>query len=276
MIAVERVSMKRIRFNRLMLKRAAYAALVLFCALAVYRAINPPKQIIVERPVAGAPDLPAQAFARDFAAAWLSFDADQPNRRTAALQPFVTAETDGWGFSSPAAGSRTVAETMIEQVYPLDVDSANYVIAARTSTGLIHLSVTIARADGALQVQGFPAIVGGPARTTAVAAPRKGYTQVKDEGLTTVVERALRNWFAHQTDDLDADLAPSAEIALPDATYQLVRVEELLDGQDGSVRATVQVLGPDSERLTLTYDINVEKRADRWTISAIQTLPDWH
>lgn len=275
MIKTERIAFSRIRFDRLVARRAFYAFLVVLGILAIYRAVDPPKQVIVERPAAGAPDQPAQLFAREFASAFLSYDAAHPERRNAALAPFAGRRQEDWGYSPPASGSRVVRETAVEQVYPREDGAATYVVAARTSTGPIHLSVLVARSEGALQIVGFPAITGGVARTGALESVAGG-REVEDDELVTVVERAMKNWFAHQTTDLDADLTPGAQIALPDATYELDRLAELVDAGDGSVRATVSVGSRYGEQLTLTYEINVEKRADRWLISAIQTLPDWH
>lgn len=275
MIKSERISFRRIRMDRLATRRVFYAFLALLAVVVVYRAFYPPKQVIVERPAAGAPDLPAQAFARDFTAAFLAYDTGRLDRRAAALEPFTGGSRETWGYSPPSSGARTVRETAVEQVYPKPDGVATYVVAAHTSTGLMHLSVNVGRRDGALQILGYPAIVGGVARTN-VAGNIGGGVDVDDDALRTVVERALKNWFSHQTTDLDADLSPDAEISLPDQTYELGRISELVDAQDGSVRATVVVVSRAGEELTLTYEINVEKRADRWTVSAIQTLPGWH
>lgn len=275
MISQERMSFKKIRLDRMAARRAFYAFLLVIAALALYRTVYPPQAVIVERPMAGAPDLPAQLFAQDFAAAYLSYDAEQPDRRIRALEAF--SEDNLWGYTPPAAGSRVVTRTAVEQVYPKPDDQALYVIAANTSTGLAHLSVTVGRDEnGALRIVGLPALVGSAARAMATEAPRSSSSDVDDAALKTVVERAMRNWLAHSTADLEADLSPDAQIALTDETYELDHLISLEDLNDGSVRSTVVVVARSGEQLTLAYDVNVEKRADRWTVSAIQVLPDWH
>ena len=277
MINVERVPFRSIRVDRLAARRAFYFFLAVLAVVAVYRAVDPPKQIIVERPLEGAPDLPAQLFARDFVSAFLSYDADNPEARSEALSAFGGGDDQTWGYQPPSTGSRTVTETNVEQVYPKGADQDLYVIDAKTTAGNMHLSITIGRAEtGELQVVGLPAIVGGVAHGESVDEPDEGVDDVTAEQLKTVVPRALTNWFAHQSTDLAADLGPDATVALPDQTYELGQMAALEDLHDGSVRATVVVSNKAGEQLTLAYDVNVEKRADRWTVSAIETLPLWH
>lgn len=276
MISVERKSLKKIRLDRLAMRRAFYAFLTVLAVLAVYRAVDPPKEIVVERPIQGVPDLPAQLFARNFTSAYLAYNAERPESREAALAAYTGDEGDPWAYTPPSNGSRRIKSTAIAQVYPKGNDMAVYVVQASTSSGPINLSVTVGRENGALGVVGNPAIVGAPASAGPIENPNASGDDVDDGALRTVVQRALTNWFAHQQEDLAADLSPDAKVSLPDGTYELVELHSLLDQGDGSVLANVDVSSASGELMTFDYEVNVERRGDRWTVQAIQTLPDWH
>jgi len=85
----------------------------------------------------------------------------------------------------------------------------------------------------------------------------------------------MRNYLAGQTDDLQADLVPSASIAMPGLMLQLAKVEDLRwTSTPGSLMATVTASDTGGATYTLRYQLDVVQGADgRWEISAIQMNP---
>ena len=101
-----------------------------------------------------------------------------------------------------------------------------YTVAAQTDTaGLLYLTVGVLRsAQGGLALAGYPAFVGAPA-----AGPAQTLERLSDVGeavLSTVVERALRNYLAGSSTELAADLSSGARVSMPGLSLGLGVIAE--------------------------------------------------
>jgi hypothetical protein len=273
------LSWRRIRWSRTANRRLLAVAIAMTAAFGAWRAVDPPRQRTIVQPAAGMPDLPAQSFAQRFTAAYLSYDSARPSQRLKALSPFVAAAGDddpALGFTVPPAGARHVRATTIAQAYAQPDGGLTYVVAADTDRdGLLYLSVRVARRHGVLGIVGYPALAGAPFEGARIAPIRQ--RDVADAGLRAVVTRALGKYLAGQGSDLQADLATGADVALPTQRLTLGDVSAITWSPTGrAVAATVHATDPDGARMTLTYELDVQRAGARWFISAIQTLPTAH
>jgi Conjugative transposon protein TcpC len=241
-------------------------------------AIAPPRPLIARASTSSAVtvDRAAEGFATLFARSYLSWSSRDPEAHRLALAPFLGSWMEAEaGLQPPESGEQRVQWTQVVQVRDLAADEQMYTVAAQTDTaGLLYLAVAVAReADGALALAGYPAFVGAPAATGAVAPAH--LREVEDPALETVVTRALRNYLARAESELDADLAVGTRVSLPGATLTLQSLDSLDWSADGrSVLATLRARDERGAQYTLAYELGVRSNAGRWEISAIQTSPN--
>jgi len=241
-------------------------------------AIAPPTPHVTEAAasVPAAPEAAAEAYAVLFARRYLTWSSAEPQASARALEPFLGAsmEADA-GLELPAGGEQRVEWAEAVQARDPSPGVHVYTVAAQTDTaGLLYLTVTVARtAGGALALAGYPAFVGAPAAGPA-QLPRR-MREVSDPSLTTVVQRALRNYLAASSGELAADLAGGARVSLPGLPLTLDSLQRLdwAPGPD-SVLATVVAQDARGVRYTLAYELDVLREQGRWEISAVQTDPD--
>lgn len=239
-------------------------------------AIDPPtpaRARSAQRPAAPV-DRGAEGFAVLFVRRYLTWEAADPEAHRVALAPYMSAEMEPEaGFQPPSGGSQRVAWTQVVQASP-DVDGGGtFTIAAQTdASGLVYLSVGVARVAGALALSGYPAFVGPPATATAsVSAP---LSEVHDASLAVVVTRALRNYLAGAGSDLAADLAPGVSVALPSRALALEALSSLEWGQGRrSVVAVVHAHDQAGGRYALGYRLAVAQQGGRWQVGAIEVAP---
>jgi conjugative transposon protein TcpC len=241
-------------------------------------AIAPPRPAVPIAALRGPapPDPAAEGYAALFARRYLTWDAAEPQTGAQALQAFVGGglEVDA-GIQLPASGEQRVEWIEVVQQREPERGEHIYTIAAQTdAAGLLYITVGVRRgSDGALRLAGYPAFVGAPA--SAPAQPREHLREVADSALSTVVERALRNYLAGTGGELAADLASGARVALPRLALTLVSVEHLDWSPDGrSVAAVVQAHDARGVAYTLAYELDVVREEGRWEISAVQMDPD--
>ncbi len=275
-VSVTPKSMWRIRLAR-ELPRYLLQALAVVGLLASARfAVAPPRPVFVRSSTSGsaASDRAAEGFATLFARAYLDWDSRDPEAHRLALAPFVGSWMEGEaGLQPPEDGEQQVQWTQVVQVRPI-ASGELYTVAAQTDTaGLLYLSVGVVReADGPLALAGYPAFVGPPTSTTAVAPAH--LREVEEPALATVVTRALRNYLARAESELDADLAAGVRVSLPEQTLTLQSLDSLDWSAGGrSVLATLRARDERGGQYTLAYELGVRLSAGRWEISAIQTNP---
>lgn len=289
---------------RLLLLGAAAAGL----AACTRYTIAPPRPAAARAvlPASPARDPAAEGFAQLFARRYLTWNASDPEAHRRGLAPFVGAGMEGdAGLQPPPDGEEQVSWTAIVQervAAPGAPPRRLYTVAAQTdSAGLLYLAVAIARApDGALELDGYPALVGAPD-----SAPAVSFTpgpEVTDPALRVVVERALRNYLADAGGELAADLTGAARVSPPAWPLSLEALqrldwapaggggggggeEETAAGAPGApgalaavgsaaVEALVQAQDGRGARYTLAYRLDVEEVAGRWEVAAIELDPD--
>lgn len=241
-------------------------------------AIDPPHA--VSRPVTVRttlpPDRAAEAFATLFARRYLTWNAAEPQASERGLEAFAGAGIEpGLGLQLPASGEQRVQWAEVAQSRQEAPNELVYTVAAQTDTaGLLYLTVPVTRtAGGGLALGGYPAFVGPPASTSARVVA--GLREVREPGLATVVQRALRNYMANAYGELAADLTSNARVTLPDLALTIESMPHLDWAQEGSaVLATVQAEDARGVQYTLAYELDVTREQGRWEISAVQMDPD--
>lgn len=267
----------RIRLAR-ELPRYLLQALAVVGLLASARfAIAPPRPMLEGRSTYGLTnsDRAAEGFATLFARSYLSWDSRDPEAHRIALAAFVGSwmEAEG-GLQPPESGEQQVWWTQVVQARVLASGEQLYTVAAQTDTaGLLYLTVGVVRKDGELALAGYPAFVGAPAATGAVAPAH--LQEVEEPALETVVTRALRNYLAHAESELAADLARGARVSLPTQMLTFQSLDSLdWSSSRRSVLATLRARDERGTQYTLAYELGVRLDAGRWEISTIQTNPD--
>jgi hypothetical protein len=267
----------RIRLSRELPRYlVAGAALVGLAASARFLIAPPRAQVVAAEHQTRPPADPAAAgYAARFARAYLTWSSAEPDASAQALRPFVGGAMEpAAGLVLPPAGEQHIEWLEVVQAREPSAGRHVYTVAARTdSTGLVYLSVGVARAaDGALTLTGYPAFVGAPASAPAQIEAHAG--EVTDAALATVATRALRNFLARSATELAADLAPNARVSVPTVALALQSVQGIDWAPDGrSVVAVVQARDGRGAQYTLAYELDVAREQGRWEVSAIQTDP---
>ena len=268
----------RIRLARELPRHLLCAASVAGLLASARFAIAPPRAVfraaIGRRPAPA--DRAAEAYAALFARRYLTWNAAEPQSASTGLEPFLGPgiEVDA-GLQLPASGQQRVEWAEVVQAREPEPAQHVYTIAAETDTaGLVYLTVAVTRTPGgSLALAGYPALVGAPA---AAPAQLDGHLrEVADPALSTVVQRALRNYLASSPGELQADLAAGARVSVPELRLNLEALQRLDWAPRGSsVLATVQARDARGVQYTLTYELDVVRAQGRWEITALQTDPD--
>ncbi len=276
-VTVTARAMWRIRLRRELSRRLLQALGVMGLIASARFAIAPPRPVIVRSstPSALLPDRAAEGFASLFARRYLTWDSSNPEAHDSALAPYLgTSLEAGAAMQPPSSGAERVQWTEVVQARVPAPDEHVYTVAAQTdAAGLVYLSVSVLRrADGRLALAGYPAFVGAP--STTAASPPAQLREVQEPALSTVVERALRNYLAGSASELAADLTSQARVSLPATALALQAVRSLDWSPDGrSVVAIVQAVDERGAQYTLAYELDVTSAGGRWEVSAIQMDP---
>ncbi len=256
--------------------RALFYVLVLILCVSGLRSIlGGPAQAEPARVTsAQTTDWTVAAYAQDFARAYLTWGAEEPaGDREQRLATFLADDLDPSGGVRPAKGAdQAVAWTSVVGVRRVAGDRQIVTLHVGTSGRPLFLAVPVDRTeDGKLGIPAYPAIVGPPASDTR--ARDADEPRVEDGGLSTVAERALRNYLALNRDDLMADLSAGAVVAPPSDPLELDGVEDITWVARGR-RVAVQVTAADEQgtQLTLRYELEVAK-TDRWYVRSIHIDP---
>jgi Conjugative transposon protein TcpC len=279
-VTIARRPLWRIRLARGLPRYVLYALALAGAVASARFALDPPRAALpaalLQRPARG--DLAAEGFATLFARAYLTWEAGHPEAREHALAPFVGSGIDaGAGLQPPANGEQRVQWAQVVQEREPEAGEHVYTVAADTDTaGLLYLTVGVLHRPGSpLALAGYPAFVGPPAAGPAQTAADGRLREVSEPALSTVVERALRNYLAGSPSELAADLAPGARVSLPGIELALQSLQSLQWAPGaGAVLALVQAQDQRGGSYTLAYELDVLRAQGRWEISAIQMDPD--
>jgi hypothetical protein len=221
-------------------------------------------------------DKAAEGYAALFARRYLSWNAAEPQNAERALEPFLgNGMESGAGVLLPESGEQRVEWDEVVQARERAPGDHLYTVAAQTDTdGLVYLTVGVTRTpDGTLALSGYPAFVGAP--TASAARTSHGSHEVSDSTLTTVVQRALRNYLADSPGELAADLSSGARVSFPASALSLETVQHIEWGSDSrSVLVVVQARDGRGVQYTLAYEVEVERAQGRWEVAAVQMDPD--
>lgn len=281
--AVTTVSLRAVRLRARLPRFALFALVAILCVAGLKTIIIGPRPpAATPRAAAPAADLGAGAFAEGFVRTYLTWSADDAQRRDEQLTRYLPTALSGDGGLAPTAGTDqqvawtavvgvrgdaiTVAAQTVTTFPPADDGSAPH-----TQRDTVYVSVPVDRdKNGFLYLESYPAVVGGP---PTARAPRSPVLQpANDAHLTAVVTRALTNYLAGARANLLADLAPDAVVSLPHQRLRVVDVGEVDWLRTGSrVGVEVEAQSP-AGRWTLSYELEVRRR-DRWYVQSVQADP---
>jgi hypothetical protein len=277
-VSVSAKPLWRIRLVRELPRYMLCALSVTGLAASARFTIAPPRAMTVASSLRPPPaaDRAAEGYASLFTRRYLTWDAAEPQASQQALASFVGPgmEPDA-GLQLPQSGEQRVEWVEVVQERELGPGEHVYTLAAQTDTaGLLYVTVTVVRrANGGLALAGYPAFVGAP--TSGPPGVPAHLREVGDPRLTTVVERALRNYLAASPGELAADLTSGAQVSLPGMALTLESVQSLDWSPDGrSVLAVVQAHDGRGTQYTLAYELDVAQEEGRWEVSAVQVNPD--
>jgi hypothetical protein len=254
-----------------------YAVAVSGIAATARFAVAPPRAEVPKLPRVDRPDRAAEGFATLFARRYLTWNAARTDAYAQQLVPFLGDRVDVTaGVRLPGSGAQSVEWAEVAQARDAGPGEHVYTVAAQTdSVGVLYLAVDVARdATGSLRLAAYPALVGAPSMRPAGSFERGGFTDVTNSTLTTVVDRALRNYLAGSWTNLAADVTADARITLPPLSLAIRRVESLQWTPDHSgVVATVVANDPRNVTYTLSYAVDVTRVGARWELGAIEMDP---
>jgi hypothetical protein len=219
-------------------------------------------------------DRAAEGYATLFARRYLAWSAAEPQLAARSLAGFTGPELEpADGFIPPRTGSQQVRWAEVVQSRRAAPGERVFTVAAQTDYGLVYLTVGVARTTGgSLALDGYPAFVGPPVSSQAEPPHLR---DVEDDGLRTVIARALRNYLAGSAAELAADLAPGSRVSLPTLGLTLLTVQRVDWAPEGSaVVAVVTAQDARGAQYTLEYELDVEVKQGRWEVSAVQTDPN--
>jgi hypothetical protein len=252
---------------------ATLAAVLIIVGLRTIIA-GPPPAPARARAQAPTIDLGAQGYATEIADAYLAYDPTQPEVREQALKALV-----GEGFGS-GVGLEPPPRTTQRVIWARPVQDQAAIAGGRLITvavqtdrhGLVHLSVPVARdAAGRLRLAGYPALIGAPELARNAAPPAR--RAVADEALARVARRAVANYLARDAEDLQADLAAGARVALPALALAVDGSADVAVAGPAGVLVTVRARDDDGARYTFTYELGVAF-AGRWYVTAVHAFPN--
>lgn len=271
------VTRRSARLERLRGRAPRYAFVVTATVVALVgiRELISPEQAPAPAAVART-DRALEDFAEGFARAYLTYDAARPQLRERALRQYTPDELGSdAGYAPPARGAETVSWTRVAQNQEALAGGRIVVVAVGLAgeERTPYLAVPVVRrSDGALVLSGYPALVGSP---IAARPPLAAREEVQDPEVTEVVERVLGNYLAGERADLEADLSPTARVALPDEELRAASVDDVVwvaGEESGAVLATVSARGADGSNWTLTYELGLERLRGRVLVTFIETV----
>jgi len=248
---------------------AVIAAGLALASAGVRSTIDSPAQAVRATPVADARDVPSEALAEAFTRDYLTWDATSARDQLASYGPEIEPA------SVPTDVTQSVRWTTVVAASHTTNATTTITVLAETSRGRYALALTVARGrNGVRQIVGQPALVGAlPVANRSTRSPTEH--EVDDQTLTTVAERAVRNYLAHDRVDLAADLTATARVVLPDRTLD-VRAVDAVTWVRARRRVAVAVRAIDRDRveMSLRYELAVTRQAGRWLVRAINTNPE--
>ena len=220
-------------------------------------------------------DVGAEGFAEAFARAYLSWSGSQDvevyDQSLAAYNPQFAADPG----AQPSSHPEQVTWSRVVQDEPSALNGSRIVtvelqLSPRERT--CYLAVPVNRApSGALSITTWPSFVGPPAVQSAPAQP--SLATVTDSSLITVVTRAITNYLADDQNELQADLAPGAQITFPAQQLEVSGPPVSVQSTGpGGVLITIRATDAQGASYTLAYEVGVVL-TERWYVDSIEVIP---
>lgn len=218
-------------------------------------------------------DLASAAYATEFVRAYLTYNVQRPEAHTQALLRFTNNTIASEAGISPQ-GSQTVlwAEPVQEQRPPSGGEIVTVAVQTSSAPTPQYVAVPVARnSGGALAITGYPSFVGSPLVDEEYSAPSQ--TEVSVPGLTAMVTRVVTNYLSDNSQNLQADLVPDAQVSLPTVALTVQHITSVTWAHPGDT-VEVQLTAQDSAHSTfsLAYLIGVTQR-ERWYATSIDVNP---
>lgn len=276
MITVARRDVRAVLRDRTVVRRSIGAAcvLVVLVCLAANTVWRPTNTVVQRLPDARV-DVPADAVAQSFVAAWLMIDPDDPDARDRALETF--GDVSAWRATSTKASLRRgVVSTQLAGV-SVRADNGDRIVTvqAQLSTGHDEFVAVRTRTRGqVVRIVGAPAIVGAP-KTEAAIESRETEGDEAPPEVVDVVTRAMRHLLAGRREDLAPDLAPDASVSVPASPLELVDVVSATWVADpapdaGSLQVRLTATDADGVELSMDFELDLVKTGQgRWQLAVI-------
>lgn len=273
-VRVEQESVRRMRWRARVPRYCALGAVAILALAGARTTIfgtAPPR---IERYYQAPPiDIGLEAFAADYARAYLSWNPQDLEAHQQALERF-NPRLAGESTVQPSRQPERVTNTEVVQDEPSALGGRIITVEVTVAPGdrTEYLAVPAARnSAGAMTVSNYPSFVGPP--STQASPPAPAAATVEDQELVTVVERALTNYLAGDASDLEADLAPGAQVTYPPNPLQVIGSPgQLTWASPGTVLITVQAQDQQRATYTLSYEVGVQK-TQRWYVNSIAVFP---
>lgn len=256
--------------------RYLFVALVVVLSLIGLRELISPSESAPARASGPAVDHAAEDFAQRFTRAYLSYDAARPGARERALAGLVPEDLEVDAGLVPR-GSQDVLWTQIAQNQEAIAGGRVIVVTAGVSTqeAPLYLAVPVYRAEGgAIGVSAYPSLIGPPTIARSALADRE---EVEDPEVLAVARRATANYLAGAAENLAADLAPEAQVSLPTRELRLLSVDDVVWAAgvgSSALLVTATARDPQGSVWTFTYEIGVDRRSGRTSVTFIETVPN--
>jgi conjugative transposon protein TcpC len=221
-------------------------------------------------------DIGIEGFAEGFARAYLTWggsgDVQAYEKSLALYNPQFAGDTGVQPSNTP----EEVIWSRVVQDEPSTLGRSRIVtVELQLAPGdrTCYLAVPVNRAqNGALAVTTWPSFVGAPAVQRATSPP--SIPAVTEPELVTVVTRAITNYLAGDGNDLQADLAPGAQVTYPTQQLQVSGPPVSVQSTGpGGVLLTVRATDAQGASYTLSYEMGVVK-AERWYVDSIEVIPN--
>jgi hypothetical protein len=274
---IQHTSVRRMRFLARAPRWLAGAVVVVLILAGLRTVVLGAPAPRIERLLEPASDnIGTEAFAEAFARTYLTWNGSgETQAYDQSLALYNPQFADGQG-AQPSNAPQRVSWSRVVQDEPSALQGSRIVtVALQVLPGsrTLYLAVPVNRAqDGALAVTTWPSFVGAPAVQPAPTMP--DLTAVTDPNLITVVTRAITNYLAGDQDNLQADLAPGAEVTFPAQQLQVSGPPLAVQSTGpGGVLITVRATDAQDASYTLAYEVGVEL-TERWYVDSIEVIPN--
>lgn len=238
-------------------------------------------------PLAAAPSFPdaeAQAFAVDFARAYMSFSPGRQDWVALALEPYLAPSLpEDAGLRVPDQGeSQVVEQATVARTRAIDRDRALVTVAATVSNRVVttrYLTVPVARdSRGGLAVYDYPSLSPPPSRAHVDEPATDDLERSERDALEAVLARFFPVYLAGRSRELEYLLPPGASLRALGQRHRFVELDSLARepgsarGRQRTVLAAVEARDAESgAQHLLRYRVGLELR-ERWYVRAINTV----